>query len=220
MSQEATTLTSPLSQLHDGRGRSLRAGADAGGLLGARGADPASQLMPVLDRLATEYGGRFKLAKVNTDEQQELAQQIGIRSLPTVVLFKDRTAVDHFIGVVPEAQIRQMLDKHLPKQRPTARSSVRRRSRPPATSTARARCSRRRSARDGGDIGVADGARRAESARGRSRRRAGGARASAGRAAESRRACKRLAALLAFSDVIAAQSRRARIARTRRRQSA
>jgi putative thioredoxin len=76
---------------------------------------PCRQLMPILDRLAKDYGGRFKLAKVNTEEQQELAQQIGIRSLPTVVLFKDRTSVDHFVGVVPEAQIRQMLDKHLPK---------------------------------------------------------------------------------------------------------
>lgn len=76
---------------------------------------PCRQLMPTLERLVTEYGGRFKLAKVNTDEQQELAQQVGIRSLPTVVLFKNGTAVDHFSGVVPEAQIRQMLDKHLPK---------------------------------------------------------------------------------------------------------
>jgi len=75
---------------------------------------PCKQLMPILDRLAAEYGGRFRLAKVNTDEQQELAQQLGIRSLPTVVLFKDRTSVDHFVGVVPEAQIRRLLDKHLP----------------------------------------------------------------------------------------------------------
>jgi putative thioredoxin len=77
---------------------------------------PCKQLMPILDRLAAEYGGRFKLAKVNTDEERELAQQVGIRSLPTVVLFKDRTAVDHFIGLVPEARIREMLDKHLPPQ--------------------------------------------------------------------------------------------------------
>ena len=76
---------------------------------------PCRQLMPILDRLAEQYAGRFKLAKVNTDEQQELAQQIGVRSLPTVVLFKDRTVVDHFIGVVPESQIRDLLDKHLPK---------------------------------------------------------------------------------------------------------
>jgi putative thioredoxin len=76
---------------------------------------PCKQLMPLLDRLAEEYGGRFRLAKVNTDEQQELAQQLGIRSLPTVVLFKDRTSVDHFVGVIPEAQIRLMLDRHLPR---------------------------------------------------------------------------------------------------------
>ena len=76
---------------------------------------PCRQLMPILDRLVEQYAGRFKLAKVNTDEQQELSQQIGVRSLPNVVLFKDRTVVDHFIGVVPEAQIRAMLDKHLPK---------------------------------------------------------------------------------------------------------
>lgn len=76
---------------------------------------PCRQLMPILDRLATQYDGRLKLAKVNTDEQQELAQQIGVRSLPTVVLFKDRTVVEHFIGVVPETRIQGMLDKHLPK---------------------------------------------------------------------------------------------------------
>lgn len=76
---------------------------------------PCRQLMPVLDRLATEYAGRFRLAKVNTEEEQQLAQQLGIRSLPTVVLFKDRTSVDHFIGVVPEADIRAMLDRHLPR---------------------------------------------------------------------------------------------------------
>jgi len=87
---------------------------------------PCKQLMPVLDRLAEEYKGRFKLAKVNTDEQKELAQKVGIRSLPTVVLFKDRTAVDHFIGVVPEAKIRELLDKHLPKMSdaPAARAQA------------------------------------------------------------------------------------------------
>jgi len=57
----------------------------------------------------------LQLAKVNTDEQQELAQQIGIRSLPTVVMFKDRTAVEHFVGALPESQIRALIEKHLPK---------------------------------------------------------------------------------------------------------
>jgi putative thioredoxin len=76
---------------------------------------PCRQLMPILDRLAQEFAGRLQLAKVNTDEQQELAQQIGIRSLPTVVMFKDRTAVEHFVGVQPESQIRALIEKHLPK---------------------------------------------------------------------------------------------------------
>jgi putative thioredoxin len=75
---------------------------------------PCKQLMPMLDRLATEYAGRFTLAKVNTDEEQELAQQVGVRSLPTVVLFKDGAPATHFIGVQPEAQIRALLDEHLP----------------------------------------------------------------------------------------------------------
>jgi len=74
---------------------------------------PCRQLMPVLDRLAAEYAGRIRLAKVNTDDQPEIAGQIGIRSLPTVVLFKDMRPVDHFVGVVPESQIRQMLDRHV-----------------------------------------------------------------------------------------------------------
>jgi putative thioredoxin len=74
---------------------------------------PCKQLMPVLDRLYRDYGGRFKLAKLNTDEQPEIPQQLGIRSLPTVVLFKDRQVVDHFVGAVPEAQIRQILDRHV-----------------------------------------------------------------------------------------------------------
>jgi putative thioredoxin len=81
---------------------------------------PCKQLMPVLDRLAVEYSGRFVLAKVNTEEQQELAQQVGVRSLPTVMLFKDRSVVDHFIGIQPEPQIRAMLDKHLPKSSDSA----------------------------------------------------------------------------------------------------
>jgi putative thioredoxin len=83
--------------------------------------EPCKQLMPILDRLAQEYAGRFLLAKVNADEQQALIQQVGVRSLPTAVLFKEGTVVDHFVGVVPEAQIRQLLDRHLP---PLAKSPM------------------------------------------------------------------------------------------------
>lgn len=74
---------------------------------------PCKQLMPVLDRLATTYAGRFKLAKVNTDEEPALAQQLGVRSLPTVALFKDGAVVGHFVGVQPEAQIRALLEQHV-----------------------------------------------------------------------------------------------------------
>ncbi len=74
---------------------------------------PCRQLMPILDRLASEYAGRLKLAKVNTDEEQTLAQQLGVRSLPTVVLFKDRAVVEHFVGLVPESQIRELLSRHV-----------------------------------------------------------------------------------------------------------
>jgi putative thioredoxin len=80
---------------------------------------PCKQLEPVLQRLAGEFDGRLKVAKVNTDEEPDLAGQLGIRSLPTVVLFKDRAIADHFVGVVPEKQIRDMLAKHLPEPEAT-----------------------------------------------------------------------------------------------------
>lgn len=85
---------------------------------------PCKQLMPVLDRLASAYAGRFKLAKVNTDEEPKLAQQIGVRSLPTVALFKDGNVVGHFVGVQPEAQIRALLDQHLPAANESAQPSL------------------------------------------------------------------------------------------------
>ena len=74
---------------------------------------PCKTLMPMLDRIADDYAGRFRLAKLNTDENQQLAGQFGIRSIPTAMLFKDGQVVDQFIGVQPEAEIRAMLDKHV-----------------------------------------------------------------------------------------------------------
>ncbi len=74
---------------------------------------PCRTLMPLLDRIADDYGGRFALAKVNTDEQQQVAGQFGIRSIPTVMLFHQGTAVEQFVGVQPEATIRALLDKYL-----------------------------------------------------------------------------------------------------------
>ncbi len=76
---------------------------------------PCRTLMPLLAKLAAEYGGRFVLAKVNTEEEQALAAQFGIRSLPTVQLFKSGRAVDQFMGALPESQVREFLDRHLPR---------------------------------------------------------------------------------------------------------
>ena len=75
---------------------------------------PCKQLMPILEKLADEYKGAFLLAKVNADEQQMLAQQLGVRSLPTVMVIKDGQPIDGFSGAQPESAVREMLDKHLP----------------------------------------------------------------------------------------------------------
>ena len=75
---------------------------------------PCKQLMPLLEKLADEYAGAFLLAKVNADEQQGISQQLGVRSLPTVMVFKDGQPVDGFAGAQPETAVREMLQKHLP----------------------------------------------------------------------------------------------------------
>lgn len=77
---------------------------------------PCKMLMPVLAKLADEYQGKFILAKLNTEQQQELAGQFGIRSIPTVKLFKNGQPVDEFAGALPEEQIRQFLDQHIPRE--------------------------------------------------------------------------------------------------------
>jgi len=79
---------------------------------------PCKALSPVLERLEAEYAGRFLVAKLNSDEQPEIAGQLsqmfGVRSIPFCVLFKDGQPVDGFVGALPEAQVRAFLDKHLP----------------------------------------------------------------------------------------------------------
>ncbi len=75
--------------------------------------NPCQMLVPVLTRLAEEYQGAFILAKVNTDEQRELAAQAGVRSLPTVKLFVDGQIVNEFMGALPEAEVRKFLEPYL-----------------------------------------------------------------------------------------------------------
>lgn len=76
--------------------------------------EPCKQLMPVLEKLAAEFSEQIVLAKINCDQQQELAMQFGVRSLPTVAIMKDGQPIDGFAGVQPEGQIRELIEKHLP----------------------------------------------------------------------------------------------------------
>lgn len=74
---------------------------------------PCRSLGPVLEKLVQAYGGRFALAKMNTDEAPNISAALRLRSIPLVVLFVGGRPVDQFVGALPEGQIRQFLDKHL-----------------------------------------------------------------------------------------------------------
>ncbi len=76
---------------------------------------PCKTLMPTLASLADAYQGKFILAKINTEEEQALATQFGIRSIPTVKLFKDGEAIDEFMGALPESEVRAFLERHIPR---------------------------------------------------------------------------------------------------------
>lgn len=77
--------------------------------------EPCKSLMPILEKIASEYPDDLLLAKVNCDEQQSISMQFGVRNLPTVILVKDGQPVDGFAGAQPEGEIRSLLEKHLPK---------------------------------------------------------------------------------------------------------
>lgn len=74
---------------------------------------PCKTLGPMLEKLAAEYNGAFRLGKVDVDAQQELAGMFGIRSIPTVVLVKDGQVLDGFTGALPEGQLREFLARHV-----------------------------------------------------------------------------------------------------------
>lgn len=76
---------------------------------------PCKVIGPLLEKIETDYAGRFKLAKIDSDAQQELSQGFGIRSIPTCVLMFQGKPVDGFTGALPEGQIKAFLDKHLPE---------------------------------------------------------------------------------------------------------
>ncbi|MCM2269662.1 MAG: thioredoxin [Thermoanaerobaculia bacterium] len=74
---------------------------------------PCRMVAPVLDELATEMGGKLKVAKLNVDENQELAMQFRVSSIPAFVLFKDGKAVDRTVGAMPKSAFKSFLSSHV-----------------------------------------------------------------------------------------------------------
>jgi thioredoxin 1 len=74
---------------------------------------PCRMVSPIVDELAGEYEGKVKFLKLNTDDNIQTASRYGIRSIPTLMMFKDGEAVDHIIGFRPKSQLKQTIDKVL-----------------------------------------------------------------------------------------------------------
>lgn len=74
---------------------------------------PCKVIGPLLEKIETDYAGRFKLVKIDSDQEQEISQAFGIRSIPTCVLLVGGKPVDGFTGALPESQIKAFLDKHI-----------------------------------------------------------------------------------------------------------
>lgn len=74
---------------------------------------PCKQLTPTLEKLVTEYAGSVILCKLNVDENQAIAAQMGVQSIPAVFAFKDQKPVDGFMGNVTEAELRKFLEKNV-----------------------------------------------------------------------------------------------------------
>ena len=77
--------------------------------------EPCKAIGPLLEQLEEDYDGRFKLVKIDADQEQELCQAFGIRSIPTCVLMVDGKPLDGFQGALPKGKIKEFLDKHLPQ---------------------------------------------------------------------------------------------------------
>jgi len=74
---------------------------------------PCRMLAPVVEEIAVSYTGRLKVGKVNVDDNQQITMKYGIRSIPTLILFKDGKAVEQVIGAVPKTEIERIIKKAL-----------------------------------------------------------------------------------------------------------
>jgi putative thioredoxin len=75
---------------------------------------PCKVIGPLLEKLEVAYQGRFKLVKIDSDQEQQLAAAFGIKSIPTCILLMNGQPVDGFMGALPEGKLREFLDKHVP----------------------------------------------------------------------------------------------------------
>lgn len=74
---------------------------------------PCRMLAPIIEDITAEYKGKMKVAKVNVDENQSLAAKYGVRSIPTLLFFKQGNVIDQLIGVVPKNQLKKKVDEIL-----------------------------------------------------------------------------------------------------------
>ena len=74
---------------------------------------PCKLVAPVLEQLAVEMSGRARVAKVDVDDNGDLANRFGVRSIPTLVLFSAGKVVDQLIGAAPKGQIQRLIERHL-----------------------------------------------------------------------------------------------------------
>ncbi|MBW4660340.1 MAG: thioredoxin [Drouetiella hepatica Uher 2000/2452] len=74
---------------------------------------PCRMVAPVVEEIAEQFVGQIKVVKVNTDENPSVASQYGIRSIPTLMIFKDGQKVDMVVGAVPKTTLATTLEKHL-----------------------------------------------------------------------------------------------------------
>ena len=74
---------------------------------------PCKQLGPIIENISNSYSGRIKIGRLNVDENHQTTMKYGIRSIPTLIVFKNGEALEQVIGLVPDSEIRRLLEKAL-----------------------------------------------------------------------------------------------------------